>query len=72
MEATAVHTVATLLATAALARRESRGCHRRTDTPAPRPEWQVRIAHRVDAWGRLHTRTVPLGAPATDQNQGVA
>ncbi|MCA0144067.1 L-aspartate oxidase [Blastococcus sp. LR1] len=72
VEVTAVHTVATLLATAALARPESRGCHRRADAPAPRPEWQVRIAHSLDASGRLHTRTVPLGVPATDQTQGVA
>ncbi|WP_346622436.1 L-aspartate oxidase [Blastococcus montanus] len=62
VEATAVHTVATLLATAALARPESRGCHRRADAPGTRPEWQVRLAHRVDGTGHLHTRTVPLTA----------
>jgi L-aspartate oxidase len=72
VEATAVHTVATLLAIAALARPESRGCHRRADAPAPRPEWQMRIAHRVDAAGHLHMRRVPLSAPAADQTQGVA
>ncbi|CCG02243.1 L-aspartate oxidase [Blastococcus saxobsidens] len=72
VEATAVHTVATLLATAALARPESRGCHRRADAPGPRPEWQVRLAHRIDVSGHLHTRTVPLTAPRTDQKQGVA
>ena len=33
VEATALHTVATLLAAAALARTESRGCHRRADAP---------------------------------------
>ncbi|MGY2066702.1 L-aspartate oxidase [Blastococcus sp. SYSU DS0619] len=72
VEATAVHTVATVLAAAALARPESRGCHRRADAPGTRPEWQVRLAHHVDAAGRLHTRTVPLGVPGTDQTQGVA
>ncbi|WP_233491176.1 L-aspartate oxidase [Blastococcus sp. TBT05-19] len=72
VEATAVHTVATLLTTAALARRESRGCHRRTDAPATRPEWQVRLAHRIDGTGHLLTRTVPLAAQTTDQDQGVA
>ncbi|MDK3256692.1 L-aspartate oxidase [Blastococcus capsensis] len=72
VEATAVHTVAALLATAALARPESRGCHRRVDAPGPRPEWQVRLAHRIDASGHLRTRTVPLTAPGTDQTQGVA
>ncbi|MGY1723285.1 L-aspartate oxidase [Blastococcus sp. SYSU DS0533] len=70
VEATAVHTVATLLATAALARPESRGCHRRADAPASRPGWQVRLAHRIDGTGRVHTRTVPL-TPA-DQTQGAA
>ncbi|MGY1836017.1 L-aspartate oxidase [Blastococcus sp. SYSU DS0510] len=70
VEATAAHTVATLLATAALARPESRGCHRRADAPGTRPEWQVRLAHRIDGAGHLHTRTVPL--TAADQTQGVA
>ncbi|WP_232796820.1 L-aspartate oxidase [Blastococcus atacamensis] len=72
VETTAVHTVATLLATAALARPESRGCHRRADAPDTRPEWQVRLAHRIDASGHLRTRTVQLTAPGTDQTQGVA
>jgi L-aspartate oxidase len=36
VEATNLHAVSTLVAQAALARRESRGCHRRSDiTPAP-------------------------------------
>jgi L-aspartate oxidase len=60
LETTALHTAATLLAGAALARTESRGCHRRLDTPAPRPEWQVRLVHRLDASGHLHTRTEPV------------
>jgi L-aspartate oxidase len=72
LEATAAHTVATLLATAAHARRESRGCHRRADAPGSRPEWQLRLAHRVDGAGRVHTRTVPLTAERTDRAQGVA
>ena len=48
VEITALHTVATLLAAAALARTESRGCHRRPDVPETRPEWQVRLVHRLD------------------------
>ena len=52
VEATALHTVATLLAAAAAARTESRGCHRRTDSPDARPEWQVRLVHRLDDAGR--------------------
>ncbi|SOE02329.1 L-aspartate oxidase [Blastococcus haudaquaticus] len=57
VETTALHTVATLLASAALARTESRGCHRRLDHPATRPEWQVRLVHRLDRSGHVHTRT---------------
>jgi L-aspartate oxidase len=53
--------VATLLAAAAMGRTESRGCHRRTDAPGQRPEWQVRLVHRLDA-GQLQTRTEPVRA----------
>ena len=35
-----IHTVATLIARCALARRESRGGHYRTDYPNPFPEFQ--------------------------------
>jgi L-aspartate oxidase len=64
LEATALHTVATLVSTAALARTESRGAHRRSDAPGTRPEWQVRLVHRLDDDGRLHTRTEPVRLPA--------
>ena len=57
VEATALHTVATLLTSAALDRTESRGCHRRLDFPETRPEWQVRLVHRLDGAGHVHTRT---------------
>ena len=60
IEATALHTVATLLAVSAAARTESRGCHRRADAPDPRPEWEVRLVHRRDDAGRLCTRTEPV------------
>jgi L-aspartate oxidase len=60
VEATALHTAATLLASAAAARTESRGCHRRSDWPASRVEWEVRLVHRLDDAGRLHTRTEPV------------
>jgi L-aspartate oxidase len=62
VEATALHTAATLLATAATARTESRGCHRRTDFPGTRPEWEVRLVHRLDDAGGLRTRTEPVRA----------
>jgi L-aspartate oxidase len=67
VETTALHTVATLLALGAAARTESRGCHRRADTPQTRPEWQVRLVHRVDRTGRVHTRTTPVRTGASQQ-----
>ena len=67
MEVTALHTVATLLASAALARTESRGCHRRRDVPETRPGWQVRLVHRLDRTGHVRTRTVPVQAGADEQ-----
>jgi L-aspartate oxidase len=60
VETTALHTVATLLASAASARTESRGCHRRTDLPETRPEWEVRLVHRLDDGDRLLVRTEPV------------
>jgi L-aspartate oxidase len=67
VETTALHTVATLLALGAAARTESRGCHRRSDAPGTRPEWQVRLVHRIDRTGRLHTRTTPVRTGASQQ-----
>ncbi|WP_051515519.1 L-aspartate oxidase [Candidatus Blastococcus massiliensis] len=67
VEVTALHTVATLLAAAALARPESRGCHRRLDAPEARPEWQVRLVHRLDRTGHVRTRTVPVQDGADEQ-----
>jgi L-aspartate oxidase len=60
VEATALHTVATLLSTAALARTESRGAHRRSDAPDTRAEWEVRLVHRIDSAGHVRTRTQPV------------
>ncbi len=60
LEATALHTVASLLTAAALARTESRGAHRRSDAPGTRPEWEVRLVHRIDRAGHVHTRRQPV------------
>jgi L-aspartate oxidase len=60
VETTALHTAATLLAAAAAGRPESRGCHRRSDAPGTRPEWRVRLVHRLDGAGQLRTHTVPV------------
>ncbi len=45
--------VATLLAEAALRRRESRGGHYRSDFPETRPEWRVRQVVSTRGWVRL-------------------
>ncbi|SDS32175.1 L-aspartate oxidase [Microlunatus soli] len=53
VETTNLATIGALVATAALARTESRGCHRRSDHDRPLPQWQ-RHSHLVlDRSGRL-------------------
>jgi L-aspartate oxidase len=47
-EATNILTVATAVATSALARTESRGCHRRTDTQEASDVWKRHLAVSVD------------------------
>jgi L-aspartate oxidase len=46
-EATSLHTISTLVAVAALTRRESRGCHRRTDAPQPSSDWIRHVTLRL-------------------------
>jgi L-aspartate oxidase len=53
--------VALLVATAALAREESRGGHWRADFPHRSPAWARRLVQRVDDTGtRVICRAVPL------------
>jgi L-aspartate oxidase len=47
-EATNILTVATAVAATALARTESRGCHRRTDTPEQRDGWKRHLSVSID------------------------
>ena len=55
--------VALMIATAALARRESRGGHWRTDFPRTSPAWARRLVQRVHAAGdKVVCRAVPLPA----------
>ena len=56
VEATNLHAISTLVAAAALARAESRGCHRRSDYPQAKPGAGRRITIRSQA-GQLDLRS---------------
>jgi L-aspartate oxidase len=59
-EARNLHLVARLVATAALARRESRGGHYRRDFPAPDPAWRRRLFLELAADGSIRQLPQPL------------
>jgi L-aspartate oxidase len=63
VEATALHTVSTLVAVAALARYESRGCHRRQDAPGRQPQWLQHVTMHLDG-DRIHIDTHPQESAA--------
>jgi L-aspartate oxidase len=63
-ETTNLHTVATLVATAARQRTETRGSHWRDDFPATDDAWRVRQVLRLDDAGRVTTRRLPVAAAA--------
>lgn len=58
-EATNILTVAAAVASAALARTESRGCHRRADHPDPRDEWLTHLDVRMTIDGTLAITGIP-------------
>lgn len=58
--ATNVHLVASALAAAAEVRRESRGCHWRTDYPESSEAWRGHVVSILDADGTLATRLIPM------------
>jgi len=60
-EATNLLTMASAVVSAALARTESRGCHRRSDHPDTEPDWVRHLEVVLDAVGALDVR--PEAAP---------
>lgn len=64
LDATNLHTVATLITTAALARTESRGCHRRADFPDSVQRWVRHLALTLEPDGSLSVHNQPLDLPA--------
>lgn len=58
-EATNLLTVAAAVTSAALARTESRGCHRRDDHPEPRSEWLTHLDVRMTIDGDLAITGIP-------------
>jgi L-aspartate oxidase len=66
-EATNLLTVATAVVVAALTRTESRGCHRRSDYPEPRPEWVRHLPMQLDETG-LHLENPIAAATRPERN----
>lgn len=64
LEAANLHLVATMIATAALERRESRGCHRRSDAPAARRSWAAHLLLQLDEAGQPIVRLRRAGRAA--------
>jgi len=60
-EATNLLTVGRAMVAAALTRTESRGCHRRTDHPEPRPEWVTHLMVGLPESDEISTVTVVTG-----------
>lgn len=58
-EGTNILTVATAVVAAALTRTESRGCHRRSDFPEPRPEWVRHLDVSLDSVGTIGVSGAP-------------
>ena len=58
-EATNILTVATAMVAAAMVRTESRGCHRRSDHPEPRPEWLRHLDVTLDSTGTILVQDRP-------------
>ena len=64
VETVSLHTVSLLVATAALARAESRGCHRRSDAPTTGPSRHSVLRWRNGRIDRSEQPTQEIGVPA--------
>lgn len=65
LDMAALHTVGRLVAHAALARRESRGAHRRADHPGPDTGWELRLGLSVGPAGGIDVSSRPLETALT-------
>lgn len=72
LEATNLHTVGTLVATAALRRTESRGCHRRLDHTRPRPSWLRHLTMIMTAAGTLEETAEGAGPAGIQRDEDAA
>jgi len=61
LDMTNLHTVATLVATAAITRTESRGCHRRADHPETAEHWRHHLCLALGPDGAPTVTEQPLG-----------
>lgn len=61
LDMTNLHTVATLVATAAITRTESRGCHRRADHPETAEHWRHHLCLALGPDGTPMVTEQPLG-----------
>jgi aspartate oxidase len=70
VEATNLHTVSVLIATAATLRAESRGCHRRNDVEGQVSSWQHHVELSLAPDGTIRRRAIARNAPSPRAPEG--
>jgi aspartate oxidase len=71
VEATNLHTVSVLIATAAAMRTESRGCHRRSDVTSTVPSWLRHVELALAADGTVTPGAIARGGSTAHVAEGV-